>query len=320
MEKRQTSRYTYPALTNTRLRLKCGVCGREARYKVGRIIIRPGGKLTLENLAEYLSYEGYFRCTQCKNGWPWELTEEALMTIMSLMLADPHAQGTDQLISAEPRLVDGSVFYSAAQAEDHLLSLLEKEPENSLIWDRLGNIYLRCGMDAKAQKAFTRSVKADPNNIEPYLSLGDILFHQGKYTEAAEHLNRFVDLAEDNHTLPEEKLRAFMRHVLEQLFEIELRTDGEVKALPSTPPEKLSEPDNVPVVYMTEFDLSDEKEWDRLIDILLGKRKGAAMLRNGPESGVVIRPEGDITPVSRNSPCPCGSGRKFKACCGKSGR
>ncbi|EFN2927760.1 preprotein translocase subunit SecA, partial [Campylobacter lari] len=42
-------------------------------------------------------------------------------------------------------------------------------------------------------------------------------------------------------------------------------------------------------------------------------------LSNTTESGVNENGEAQITKVPRNSPCPCGSGKKYKECHGKSG-
>lgn len=36
------------------------------------------------------------------------------------------------------------------------------------------------------------------------------------------------------------------------------------------------------------------------------------------ENDTPVFPKPDIPKVGRNAPCPCGSGRKFKNCCGKS--
>jgi len=36
---------------------------------------------------------------------------------------------------------------------------------------------------------------------------------------------------------------------------------------------------------------------------------------DGGVKGVTIRHSSKVTPVGRNDPCPCGSGKKFKKCC-----
>jgi uncharacterized protein YecA (UPF0149 family) len=42
---------------------------------------------------------------------------------------------------------------------------------------------------------------------------------------------------------------------------------------------------------------------------------GPVMRRESPlEAGVTLRR--DVPKVGRNDPCPCGSGKKFKKCCG----
>jgi len=38
------------------------------------------------------------------------------------------------------------------------------------------------------------------------------------------------------------------------------------------------------------------------------------------EQGVPVEPAAPVRPVGRNDPCPCGSGRKYKHCCGARGR
>jgi preprotein translocase subunit SecA len=41
-----------------------------------------------------------------------------------------------------------------------------------------------------------------------------------------------------------------------------------------------------------------------------------AMVSSSQEAGTVRR---DAPKVGRNEPCPCGSGKKFKSCCGRLG-
>ena len=50
-------------------------------------------------------------------------------------------------------------------------------------------------------------------------------------------------------------------------------------------------------------------EWD---DILTEERR-KELYKEQKKSGTVVKPK----KVGRNDPCPCGSGRKYKQCCGK---
>ena len=51
------------------------------------------------------------------------------------------------------------------------------------------------------------------------------------------------------------------------------------------------------------------EEWDGLIDE--GRRKELYLEQK--KSGTVVKP----AKVGRNDPCPCGSGKKYKKCCGR---
>ncbi|MGI5088557.1 hypothetical protein HH006_13215, partial [Treponema denticola] len=42
----------------------------------------------------------------------------------------------------------------------------------------------------------------------------------------------------------------------------------------------------------------------------------ALSARSRPENAQVVR---TVPKVGRNDPCPCGSGKKYKYCCGKNG-
>ena len=50
-------------------------------------------------------------------------------------------------------------------------------------------------------------------------------------------------------------------------------------------------------------------EWDALLD----EEKRKELYKNQKKSGTVVKEK----KVGRNDPCPCGSGKKYKFCCGK---
>jgi len=48
---------------------------------------------------------------------------------------------------------------------------------------------------------------------------------------------------------------------------------------------------------------------------LLKQRRSPALIMESSSSGAAANGPQTITPPTRNSPCPCGSGRKYKSCC-----
>ena len=60
--------------------------------------------------------------------------------------------------------------------------------------------------------------------------------------------------------------------------------------------------------------LGDAEEWAATI------RKGPASAKDAAKpsnvtKGVTIKKSDKVSPLGRNDPCPCGSGKKFKKCC-----
>jgi uncharacterized protein len=49
---------------------------------------------------------------------------------------------------------------------------------------------------------------------------------------------------------------------------------------------------------------------------LLGEYRYFRAHRQGGTSGRTSEPRRSIPKVGRNDPCPCGSGKKYKKCCG----
>lgn len=255
------------------MRLKCGKCGHTAKYNLTRIYISPEALEAKgpEDRAESISFGDYFRCNKCGSGWPWELTSDAYLALTALTLKHFSKLKEERLIFGNPQLFDGSPFHSAAQAEEYLLGLLEREPQNSFVWDRLGNVYEKAGLLKKATEAFTKALEINPKELESHFSLGYLSLERGKDKKAAEHFHQVILLAWKNQEVPEKKLRELVYQTLGWLFSIEDRTHGEIPVFPPRPPTLPAASDEPAVVYMSEFDLGKEADRQRLVDIVLGK-------------------------------------------------
>ena len=48
---------------------------------------------------------------------------------------------------------------------------------------------------------------------------------------------------------------------------------------------------------------------------IIGKSYGQRLKPEGGVKGVTIRKGAEMSPLGRNDPCPCGSGKKYKKCC-----
>ena len=291
------------------LRLKCGKCGCIGAYTFEKVYIDSELYDQSNHAPDCVSFDAYFRCRKCKSAWPWELTPDAYLALTALMTSKLAGLNDERLVFACPRMYDGTPFRSAAQAEEHMLDVLEREPKNAFAWSRLGNVYRRAGMVPKASKAFARALELDPNDIDSHYSLGDMLFDKGKYKQSAEHLHRVLALARDNRRLAEADLRNTVRSALLTLSDMASRTDGEIEVFPSNADGR-GPSDQPKTLRLESYDLGKEADWERLLDLITGKRQ-RPVVRDMPPISQPRRKTG------RNEPCPCGSGKKYKKCCGR---
>lgn len=61
---------------------------------------------------------------------------------------------------------------------------------------------------------------------------------------------------------------------------------------------------------MNEEQAQQDGPWSAEIDSVF-----SALAGHYPERAMAPQPDRYVKGVGRNSPCPCGSGKKFKACC-----
>jgi len=291
------------------MRLECAKCGHTARYETKEVFVDPDARSTSKRPEECVSFGSYFRCRKCKSAWPWKLTPDATLALTALMVAKAAGIKDDRLVFGVARLYDGTPFRSAAQAEEYLLGILEREPDNALVWNRLGNVYNRADLYPKASKAFAKALELDPKDLESHYSLGGILFDRGSYKRAAQHLHHLMRLARGCRSISDEHLRNIVRDSLGMLCRIGVETDGEVEVLPPLKRAErrvLGEP---ATLDLETYDLAKEADRERFVDMIVGKPQRP--IRRIPT------PAGVRRKIGRNDPCPCGSGVKYKKCCGK---
>jgi uncharacterized protein len=110
---------------------------------------------------------------------------------------------------------------------------------------------------------------------------------------------------------------------IDREFPDELSPGTFAKVLTETMP-RLSLPEaarpHVPEVIATFLDylrdggrLGEGADWAAQVRIIA--RSYAERLKPGGVKGVTIRKAPGVSPVGRNDPCPCGSGKKYKKCC-----
>src|SRR5262249_10871877 len=192
-------------------------------------------------------------------------------------------------------------------------------------WSRLGNLFLAGEAPNRAFEAFQKAIELNPLDVESQHSLAEIHKDRGEWELAAEHCHQVLLHAREAPSKTEEKpalLRKIVRHTLESLIELHQQSDGRIEMCPKQLPQEMDNRNaEETVVHLKTFDLSKEEDWDEWTNTILGElpATGSDKKHRARKSVPAYQyPEQDHeTRIGRNDPCPCGSGKKFKKCCGR---
>ncbi|HVJ47909.1 tetratricopeptide repeat protein [Desulfitobacterium sp.] len=215
--------------------LTCRNCGRKGKYDLGKIVVDPEkyrddsseqnsdtDKMT-SNL-EGFQFTGYFRCHHCNSAGEWLIpsyTKTMLqVAVMSEVLSSKVGFDGDRIAFGKLTSADGQAFSLMTDLEEHYLSILQREPENAWLWNRLGNAYYQGGRPDLAVVAYEESLKYDPGQMESHYSFGRILFEHGETEAATSQLRQMLLTAGDYHRIEPLVLRDILAGGLYILLDI----------------------------------------------------------------------------------------------------
>ena len=332
------------------IHLRCRPCGRVHTYTVNDIIITglPEEMGPVELAKTALLYRS-LRARHCGTEEEFDLTSASAASIRAaavLTRIAPQSEGAAVTVRlAKASLWDGTPLRSYLQGLRHLRRLAEKKNSGEA-WRRFGNLSGRVGNRSDAEAAFQRALKVDPSEAEACISLAEIRWSDGDVMGAAA-------LVRDTLTrLPKSDLsqRVITAQSLAELLPRLLEVSNDPVALTAIWNE--GEVNGQGVVTASSADLRRVENWDRLSKVLANESivslgltdthpanepltrlehilagKGPIMMgptRAGGRKGRLAEHSAPVRrsqpKVGRNQLCPCGSGKKYKRCCGLAGR
>ncbi|MFB5663493.1 tetratricopeptide repeat protein [Alteribacillus sp. HJP-4] len=163
--------------------LTCRRCGHRAKYNIGKPLLQLTAeqvKMVSENelaIKNFIQFPLYVRCIQCNHAgdWIWgerlerKVFESAAMTAEERVL-DPASPEQGKLF-----LFDGFQPCWMSDAEDHIIALLQDDPESVFLWNRLGNVYYKGGRADIASVVFEKCIELDSGHYESHYTLGILL-------------------------------------------------------------------------------------------------------------------------------------------------
>lgn len=312
------------------LSLVCGACGASGRYDVGKVTIDPRviGSPDRDTIEEAVGFTGYFRCRKCDAGGPWELPSETILRLTGMAVAAVSGMEDVPLVLGCNATFDKHTFRYATDCEAHLKGLIEYEPQRAFLWVRLGNLYSHARQNERAETAYKRALELDPKDIEAHGMLGQLLIETDRPLEAVPHLHAVLKHVRDARQVSKELRRNLVREAIECFLAAHAESGGQFDLLPTMNPDEMEKDrgDEPVVLELREFNLGREEGIEDLCDLylerprrhwrdLFPRRKKRASDASDDWLPAPIHRE--ALAVGRNDRCPCGSGHKYKKCCGR---
>lgn len=312
------------------LALVCGACGTQGEYHVGTVMIdtRVANLPDRDAIERAAGFSGYFRCRKCDAGGPWKLPEETAEFIFINATASLMGMEDVPLIFGCLGTFDRHIFRYTTESEAHLKELIDREPERAFLWVRLGNLYSHAGENGRAEEAFLRAIELDPKDIEAHSMFGQVLNKTGRSLEAVPNWHAVLNHAREARQVKKELRRELVRGAIECLLAAHAESHGQIDLLPTLSREEFAERrgDEPVILGIREFDLGSEEGLEDLCDTFLqAPRRNSLGLFRGRGKRIPDRMADwpaapihrQVPVVGRNAPCPCGSGHKYKKCCGR---
>ncbi|SFJ47161.1 SEC-C metal-binding domain-containing protein [Planctomicrobium piriforme] len=317
----------YPAYPH-KLALICGACGHEGKYDVGTIFHNVKSEQSDEErpVEDFYAFSGHFRCMKCASSdlrhFP-NRTKEVLTKEGLKLIPDEGRHASPGFFIGMPVLFDGTPAITAAWAEDYLRELIAQEPDDFFLYGRLANVLCGAELYDEARVALNRAVELNPGDISSLHELAVLDLEEDLVDSAITRFQQVLQHSRQATFLTEEVRLEIVSDTLGYLVEL----DALEQSL-----EHVALEDQKGEFAPDEFDAVTEEDWARVIDQFLPEMLNtllpppellSAMVPEVPEDEFedpynrrpLVRTE---ERVSRNAPCPCGSGNKFKRCCGRS--
>jgi tetratricopeptide (TPR) repeat protein len=261
-------------------------------------------------------------CKNCGAEDRYSLSSQAQLAIAAqLSLGHLHDEDREsqRVTAASLRLWDGTILRRPTQGIARLRAACERQPDTGEPWRRLGNLYERFGLMDEAEDAWRRAVD-DEAEVEAAYSLATRFRDCGRGEDAVEFALLAIERLPGAKALPQ---RAAIATILCDLLRAAANRMEPPLALMATWLGGTT--GDRATVHLSCAQLRDIHHWDRLAELIgAGFFSGLRFTDDLPEDPdpqllrlleVQTAYVRSHPKVGRNSPCPCGSGRKYKKCC-----
>ena len=307
------------------LPLWCTACKRIYKYQLERVYLGKRAKdVTIGQIVQ---------CKGCGLLETHEFTDESIsslslelmrFSVLSELPGDGGPPNTPLIGQPAAITAAGKNFRSVSEAYHFLVKEVEREPEKAELHRRLGNI-MRNGLRPDlAMPHYQEALRLDPKEMDSVYSMADILVEQERYQEAVPYVETLVTLCRDPQ-LDEGLGRDIFGSLLDLVSEIKAKIGYGIDLLspPEGYPDIKQEAEKPAVLELLTLDPEKPGEFEQMYHLFRHGSLPEVRPENSwrepevdswqPASADPVR----VNKIGRNAPCPCGSGKKYKRCCGR---
>jgi hypothetical protein len=328
------------------VKLRCAACSRRFSRKFQWAMVSPDyahGSADWDGIL--LSH--VVNCSKCGAIDEYTVESESKVGLAARILMHTHRGKPDRVAMGVSQLWDGTIVHRPTQALAHLRLLTETHPQSAQAFRCLGNACSRWQRIDDALAAWRRACELDDNEIDAALNLANHFL--GPHENPAEgffYLRRAIAVipaAVRAGTVSGDVVRGVFR----LLSSVLAHCDDDIALMAAWSSDEYR---NEPIVTMSAVDLRKVPDLERLADLaaaghfialgltpdlpdedettnlerLLANSRAYEIERRRSQDVIVhsARHLQSSSPASkrgagRNAPCTCGSGRKYKRCCGR---
>ncbi|MFZ4580273.1 MAG: SEC-C metal-binding domain-containing protein [Myxococcota bacterium] len=315
------------------LQLRCCRCGRKQTERFLWVTVDP----ETADGADGVTVSHIVTCKKC--GAVDDYTVDPLVRIGLIgRAAFPGAGAPGSVFLARARLWDGSIRHRPTEILARLRELVQEQADRAEGHRRLGNACERFGKTDEAAQAWNRALELDPNDVEAAYSLAQHGWHRERDSGRALQFIQVALQALPDARRANPELGRFGPPLIETLEAALEYLDGDLALMAAWNSGMVR---GQPVVSASSVDVRKIRDFKRLGTFIIRDDVIALALTNelpadeptqlqllldGQEDFVrreataaarePMQPARGTRGPGRNEPCPCGSGRKYKRCCG----
>lgn len=306
--------------------LRCTTCGHTYEYELENIYVGEGDSAVIGDIIQ---------CKGCGSIETYEIparthfsfTAEILRVVTAQKAQPERPLGSFATPFRLDQRVDMTVLgrkvKSTSEAYRLLKGEVEKHPQDADLQKRMGNLLKRGGKPELALPYYLAAIKLNPSDVESYHSIIAILIDQKRHREAISYLEQLVPLCREG-KIEEGLRRQIFEALLYQVTIVERETSHKVELFPLAKPEDLARTKEPITLDVRSFDPDDAEGFEWLYHAFRHGKVPKGVMK--PDLNIEATQPGRETrqapavggkKIGRNDPCPCGSGKKYKKCCGQ---